>query len=388
MRKSLKFAILVFCLSSFFGSSLCLAQTDSQTASPVPLPNPAVGPMSDFDKVPAPSGSFLAPADHWRERSSGFYLEYFDVSAGTILGWTLIPSSNRGYDKYGKVTSSFDANWSTQGSSRWAGSGEVAYSSPFPFSTYTFNNAWGAGGSGTMATPVAYYSGSLYESFFDGIMSGPGGVGWTTDGMGTWAMTYVSDPGNYIDNRVYDLMGDGTLGWRGTTYDYGYSSSFGLSFNADCRRLDIDGLSYTYGIQFFASAPAGQTGNCYAVHLADDISGGDAYYSVWRYDAGAATNLIGWTQAPFVNHNGEWNNIRVETLSGNMEFFVNDVSIGLLFDTTHTGGTIGVHCYDPTGTSNVQFDNVTVHRQASVLVGNRENGNQANSLWSDTHPGM
>lgn len=387
MKSALKFAIVAVCLSFFFTSSFCLAQTESQATNPAPLSIPITGPTSDWDKAPAPAGSFAVPAEHWRERSSGFYLEYYDVNAGTILGWTIIPSSNRGYDKYGVVTSDFTAHWSTQTSSRWASSGEVGYLSPFPFSTYDFYNAWGAGGSGTMTTPVSYYQGSLFESFFDGAAVGPGGVTWTDDGNGTWSLLYVSDPGNYIDNRVYDLMGDGTLLWRGSTYGYGYSSSFGFSLSADCRRLD-DNISYTYGLQFFSSAPAGQTANCYGFHIADDISGGDAYYSVWRYDGGTATSLIGWTQDPAVNHNGEWNNLRVETLSGNMEFFVNDVSVGTIFDTTYSSGAIGVHCYDPTGDSNVQFDNITVHRQPSVLVGSQGNPNPVKSVWgSDTHVG-
>jgi len=379
MEKALKLAILVSCIALFLGSTLCLAQTESQASGPLPLPKPGVGPVSDFDKVPAPSGSFVVPAEHWRERSSGYYIEYFDVNAGTILGWTVIPSNNRGYDKYGSVGSSFTASWSTQGSSRWASSGEVAYMSPYPFSSYTFTNAWGASGSGTMTTTTGT-GGTLYESFFDGVMVGPSAIPFTDDGLGTFSMPYVSDPGNYVDNRVYDVMGDGSVNWRGTTYGYGYSNSIGFSFNADCRRLDDQ--TYSYGLQFFADSPMGPTSNGYGFWITSTS------FSCWKTVGGVSTNVFPWTTSTEINGLGEWNNLRVETLNGNMEFFINDVSVGTAFDTDLNYGFIGVGAYDGVGDANVQWDNLTVHRQPSVLVGGANNTNPATSLWPATHSGL
>ncbi len=361
MKKALKFALVALCVSLFFGNSFCLAQSDSQVINNVPLNNSVTGPTSDFDKMPAPSGSFLVPADHWRERSSGYYLEFFDVNAGTILGWTIIPSSNRGYDKWGTVDSSFTAHWATQGSDRWAYSGEVAYMSPYPFSTYTFVNSWGANGSGTMATPASYYNGSLYESFFDGTMAGPGGLGYTDDGNGTWAMVFASDPGNYIDNRVYEVAGDGTVDWRGTVYGYGYATSYGFSFNADCRRTD--GNTTSYGIQFYSDDAVGPGNTCYGFWI------GPSSFSVWKNLAGSASALISWTTSTAINPVGEWNNLRVEELNGNMEFFINDVSVGTAYDTDITSGWNGVAGYDGTGSGNLQWDNLTIHRQPSVVLG-------------------
>lgn len=389
MKRIVKCAVLTVFLTLFTGTVVCLAQTEAENANP-PAPPVAsvVGPLSDFDKIVPNNGLLGTRAEHWKERSSGYYLEYFDVGGGMILGWTITPSNDRGIDKWGKVLPDLTAHWSTMGWSRWASSGEVGYISSYPFTSYDYYNAWGIGGSGTMTTPASYYQGSLYESFFDGIMTGPGGATWTNDGTSSWQMVYVSDPGNYIDNRVYEHVGDGTAsGWKGTTYIYGYSSSYGFSFNADVRRTDSNG-DYTYGLQFFSDNPAGQTSNCYSIHLADDIYGGDHYFSVWKYTGGSATALIYWFQDPAVNPSGEWNNVKVETLNGNMEFWVNGASMGTLYDTSFTSGKIGVSFYDPDGYGSCQWDNVTVHRQPSVLVGSQGGSDPTSSLGRDTNPGL
>jgi|GEM_PF-2677963 len=381
MKRFCKYAMLMICVTLFVGNALCLAQTDGQAANPpTPPTTSVVGPMSDFDQVTPNNGPLGTRAEHWRERSGGSYLEYFDVTSGVILGWTIYPASNRGYDKWGNVDSSFTAYWSTMGYSRWAGSSEVAYTSPYPFSSYSYINAWGLGGSGSMNTPSGYFNGSLYESCFDGAMTGPGGIAWTDDGSGTWSALYVSDPGNYIDNRVYDLAGDGTIAWRAAAYPYGYSSTYGFSFNADCRRLD--GQLYSYGIQYFADVAAGPNSDCYGFWITDTM------FSVWAYVGGVSTNVYPWTTTSMINPVGEWNNLRVETLSGNTELFINDVSVATFTDSTHTSGYIGVAGYDGTGSANIQWDNMTVHRQPSVLVGGEGKPNQATTLWPDTGAGQ
>ncbi len=369
MKRIVKFAVLTICLSLFFGNVVCLAQNESVAPNPPAAPSATVaGPMSDFDAIQPNPGPLGSRAEHWRERAGGTYLEYFDVNAGKILGWMIMPGSSKGVDKWGNVDSAFTAHWATMGYSRWAYSGEVAYTSPYPFSSYTYVNAWGASGSGTMNTPATYYSGSLYESFFDGVMTGPGGVGWTDDGNSTWSMMFDSDPGNYIDNRVYSYAGNGVgTGWKGTTYDWGYSSSYGFSYNVDIRRTDDEG-NWAYGMFFFANTPAGPTGNCYVVKLADATSGNN-FFSVYKYTSGSATALISWFQDPAVNPSKEWNNVRVETLNGNMEFFCNGTSMGTIYDTSYTSGDIGVGVYDPDGYATCEWDNVTVHRQPSVKLG-------------------
>ncbi len=389
MKRFCKYAMLMVCVTLFIGNALCLAQTDSQAANPpTPPTTSVVGPMSDFDQIEPNPGPLGTRADHWRERSSGYYLEYFDVNAGYILGWTIIPSSDKGYDKWGKVTPDYTAHWSTMGVSRWAGNGEVGYISPYPFSAYDYYNAWGTGGAGTMTTVAGYYQGSYYESFFDGSMVAPNGVDWTNDGNSTWDIVYNSDPGNYIDNRVYSFVGDGVgTGWKGTTHDYGYSSNYGFSYNADVRRTD-ENHGWAYGLQFFSDNPAGENSNCYSIHLSDNTGGSDHYFAVYKYNAGSATALIPWFTSPAVNPDGEWNNVKVETLSGNMEFWVNGVSMGTAFDTDHTSGNIGVMLYDSDGYSSCQWDNITVHRAPSVKLGKGGgNPNPETSNWSDTYPG-
>ena len=369
MKRLLKYALLSACLTLFVGNVLCLAQTDGQaTNPPAPPTTGLVGPMSDFDKIEPNPGSLGTRAEHWRERSSGTYLEFFDINSGYVLGWTLLPGSDRGYDKYGKVASNYTAHWSTQGSSRFSGSAEIGYMSPYPYSNYDYYNGWGIGGSGTMTTVAGYYQGSYYESFFDGVMEAPNAVGWTDDGYATWDMVYVSDPGNYIDNRVYSYAGNGVgTGWKGTTHDYGYSSTYGFSFNADVCRTDDEG-TWAYGMFFYADNPGGPVSNCYAIKIADSTSGYH-YFSVWKYTAGSPSSLIAWFQDPAVNPSGEWNNLKVETLGGNMEFWCNGYSMGTVYDTSFTYGNIGVGVYDPDGYATCLWDNITVHRQPSVKIG-------------------
>ncbi len=379
MKTCLKFALLTICLSFFVGNVVCLAQTESQAVpSTTPPPN-VVGPMSDLDQVEPNTGPLGSRAEHWRELHSGYYLDFFDVNSGVILGWSIAISDSRGVDKWGKVGSDYTAHWSNMGFSRWAGHGEVAWTSPYPYSTLTYVNAWGSGGSSSISVPGSYYQGSLYESFFDGSMVGPNGITWIDDGNATWSMLYVSDPGNYIDNRVLDMTGGGTMDWRGSVYPYGYASGYGFSFNADCRRLDSYG--YSHGLQFFTDSATGAKSNGYGFW----ISGSS--FSVWKTVGGVESSVVGWTSSTLINPDGEWNNLRVETLSGNMEFFINDASVATAYDTSLSSGYIGVGGYDGYGDGNFQFDNVTIHRQPSVLVGGEGNPNPGVSPWPQTHAG-
>jgi len=389
MKTILKCVAITVCLSLFAVNTVCLAQSENEAAGPSSPPtDTVVGPMSDFDTIQPDPGPLGSRAEHWRERASGLYLEYFDINSGVILGWTLYPASDWGYDKWGNVDSSFTAHWATMGGSRFAHNGEIAYTSLYPYSSYSYVNAWGGTGSNTMVPPASYYNGSLYESFFDNDMTGPGGVGWTDDGTSNWGIHYASDPGNYIDNRVYYHSGNGTVtGWKGTTYDYGYSWTYGFSFNADVRRRDED-YGKAYGLQFFSDSPAGQSSDCYSIHLSDNTGGGYHAFSIWKYTSGSPTALIGWTNHSAINGAGEWNNVKVETLNGNMEFWVNGISMGTVYDTSHTAGDIGLSFYDSSGYGSCEWDNITVHRQPSVALGQKGGGtNPDASLCDDTHAG-
>ncbi len=365
----LKCAVLIVCFSVFSGSVLCFAQNENVAASkPAPLLTKVTGPARDFDTFVPNPGPLGSRAEHWRERGGGIHLDFLRVYNGVILGWSIYLGDDEGFDIWGDVGSDFTARWSTMGWSRWGYGGEVAYTSPYPYSSYTYVNTWGSTGSGTIDIPSSYYNGSLYESFFDAEMIGPGNVRWTEDGSSNWHMTYDNDPGNYIDNRVYAYAGNSvSTGWKATVYDYGYNYARGFSFNADVKRTDDDG-DWAYGIFFFANSPLGPDGNCYAVKIADS-SGSKHYFSVWKYTAGSGTALIPWFQDAAINPSGEWNNIKVDTLNGNMEFWCNGVSMGTAFDDSYRSGNIGVGVYDADGLATCEWDNITVHRQPSVKVG-------------------
>jgi hypothetical protein len=321
-------------------------------ASFSPLP-----PMQTSDSDPVltnPPASIAYTGVHYWDRSGGNYLTMMDIDNDFILGWDIYLPTGRGADIYGRLV--LPQNylvWATQGNSRFANSGEVVYYAPaLATAPYTFTNAWGTGGSGSMTTPSAhpFYSSCFFESFFDGSADN-----FSDDGGGSWSVDYVSDPGSYIDNRVYDSTGTGATGWVYSNYLYGYGQTQGFNFNADVRRMQNTGNSR--GIIFVVDS---SVMNYYAFYI------GSTSYSLWRYDGGTPTSLIPWTATSYLNGgDAQWNNLMVNMVGGVIDLYLNGNYLNTYTDTTYVSGYCGVQAYNSTGTDTIQWDNLTLHRDSS-----------------------
>lgn len=284
---------------------------------------------------------------------TGGYFQKFDVVSDVITGYEIHRDTDRGWDTYGVIKSG-NVVWSTQGASRFESLGEVqkiAYVGPTL--NYTYSDAWGI--TGIESTSLTDYRGHVYESFFDGNADD-----WTDDGSGTWSIPYVRDPGNYIDNRVYQTTGLGEVGWRGSYYDYSYSASEGFTASVDVRRWGAP--EYNIALAFLSDGAVYQNEYLLTVSYWSD-------YSLWKMENGSYTWLIPYTYTPATNTGiGEWNNLKVSVLDGTISLYINDQYLNSAVDTTFTEGKVGVLGYDPYGYESVQFDNATIHRDTTKVV--------------------
>jgi len=283
-------------------------------------------------------------------------LTKFNFLNDRISGWEIMRDFDIGVDIWGTKIGS-NLVWSNQGAERIGGfvSSQFIGKASGSF-TASYTNAWGYSGSVSFWLATSYVPSScFYESLFDGYADGWSGTG------GTWSVTYVSDPGNYIDNRIYRNKQGATTGWNYSMYTphTDYLSGTGLEYGVDLRRMEASSTST--GIVFFSGS--NPTQNCYEFFIA--YSG---YYSLFKVVSGSASTLRGWTASSYINTGaGEWNNIRVETKVGWIDLFINGHYVNSAHDTTFTSGRVGLLTFS-SANSTVEYDNMTLHRDTSDVA--------------------
>jgi len=283
-------------------------------------------------------------------------LEKFDISNDRITGWGIWRDYDFGVDIWGTKKSNYLV-WSCQGTERKAYSGNVQFIGKASTSfTASYTNAWGGSGTVPFWLATSYTPSScFYESLFDGYADGWSGTG------GTWSVSYVSDPGNYIDNRIYRNTQGATSGWIYSTYTTytGYGYVQGLEYGVDLRRMDDSHNSQ--GIAFFSSSDPLQNSYRFLISY-------NGQYILGKNVSGSWTYLIGWTTSSYINTSaGEWNNIRVETKGGQIDLFINGYYVNSFSDTTHISGRVGLVSYSEAN-STMEFDNMTLHRDTSDVA--------------------
>lgn len=78
-------------------------------------------------------------------------------------------------------------------------------------------------------------------------------------------------------------------------------------------------------------------------------------FSIWVFDNGKATPLLGWTYSPYIIPYG-WNTLKVVADGGNMEFYINGVLHAYGYDDTHSIGRVGISTWRSTTASSLEVD--------------------------------
>lgn len=365
------YIFLIVVLSLGLVCSVSFGKASSETTDGVKVKKKSVHvlPASDDEvsmEMPALDSAIdgISGVYYFEAAPTGLFLDKFDIINDVITGWEIARYRDVGVDIWGQVISGYLV-WSTQDHSRFAGNGNVQWIGPAAaVCNYTYTNAWGAAGSGTTALATSYNPHScFYESFFDGVADN-----WIDDGSLTWGIPYISDPGNYIDNRVYETTGTGVItpsGQRESYYNYAYSYDPGFTYNADMRRFNENNLAC--GLVYFHDGIPYNNG--YYARITTDTASGNGYYTLQKFVNGAWSSLIPWTQSSVVIGNlGEWNNVKIATRAGTHSLYINDTFVGSAYDTTFTFGLVGVETADWSGVDTVQFDNATLHRDTAKVV--------------------
>jgi len=292
------------------------------------------------------------------ERAGGLFLEYFNIKDGIATGWTISYMTDKGWDTFGRLNRDRSFRWSTSGRSRLEYGAEYDYLSPYPWRSYDYIDSTGySRQGGTIDRPRTCASGSVYESFSDGLANG-----WLADDRANWSIEDHLDPGHWGANRVYVDRGVSGRRQRVSLFDFRHTVSAGFTCSVDASRHPES---------------VGEVG---LIFCADNVSAGDCYtftvdgdsYCLSKWIASEKTILIRDRSSKIDGSLREWNNLKIVLFEGTIDLYIDDSLVNTFHDPTHRGGRVGIFC-DVDKVPN-RFDNFTCHRDTSKSTRKAEGG--------------
>ncbi len=184
----------------------------------------------------------------------------------------------------------------------------------------------------------------LYEEDFGDPTSG-----WWTSSDANYEVAYLDD--QYVFSIAAEDYGVWT--WAG--------KSFG-DFILDVEAGQVSGPNLnSYGVTFRFQ----DSDNFYRFSIS-----GNGQYAVHRVLDGEWEELVPWTDSLAINAGAKWNSLRVACQGSYMNFYVNNVHLADVTDTTFTGGDIGFYVSTSKGATNLEvaFDNLQVWRNDAPPV--------------------
>jgi len=170
------------------------------------------------------------------------------------------------------------------------------------------------------------------EDFGDGVADN-----WVDDGSGCWS----------VSGGVYEMNGTGANTYRWSYYNTSYSD---FTYQADFKKVSGD---QTFNMAIAFRSNASQSNSYFFGHTAS------GWYLVWKYVGGSLTMLQDWTQSAYLNTGfGAWNRLKVVCKGSLLTFYINDVQVASVVDTSFSSGYVGLRIYDSASADVVHIDNV------------------------------
>jgi Immune inhibitor A-like, MAM domain/Secretion system C-terminal sorting domain len=192
--------------------------------------------------------------------------------------------------------------------------------------------------------PFSKYGPGITEDFEDGLAQG---------------FVWETTPGFYLIEDGYcklDLSTNTTTWGSGTYNDSEYD---------DCTvtsTFEIQDISTSSrGILWRTNGPRDADFAGYGMYISSTS------YSVWRYDAGSASNLVGWTTSPdILAGQGAINTLSVSAVGSNFDLYINGNYQGSTTDATYATGYFGLICAYGTLT---WYEDIMVQTGGAVAMG-------------------
>ncbi|MCR4406279.1 MAG: zinc-ribbon domain-containing protein [Anaerolineae bacterium] len=184
----------------------------------------------------------------------------------------------------------------------------------------------------------------LYEEDF-----GDPSSGWWTSSEADYEVAYQN--GEYVFNIATEDYSVWTWGGK-------FFTDFVLEVEAgQVSGPDLNSYGVTFRFQ--------DSDNFYRFSIS-----GDGQYAIHRVLDGEWEELVPWTDSPAINAGAQWNLLRVACQGSYMNFYVNNVHLADVTDTTFTGGDVGFYVSTSKGAPNLQvaFDNLQVWRNDAPSV--------------------
>jgi type IX secretion system substrate protein len=165
-------------------------------------------------------------------------------------------------------------------------------------------------------------SDGLNEDFEDGLAQG---------------FEILTTPGTYLIEAGYLKLNlvPNTTTWGSGTYN---DLEFGDMTVTSTFEIQ-DASTSSRGILWRANGPRDGDFNGYGMYVSSTS------YSVWRYAAGSATNLVAWTTSLDINTGaGAVNTLSVVAVGSNFDLYINGVYQGSTTDATYATGYAGFIC--------------------------------------------
>lgn len=184
----------------------------------------------------------------------------------------------------------------------------------------------------------------LYEEDFTDATNG-----WWTSTDTNYEVAYRG--GEY----VFDVFKDDYSVWS-------WGGKYFEDFVLDVEAGQLDGPDQnSYGVTFRFQ----DSDNFYRFSIS-----GSGQYAVHRKLDGDWEALVPWTDSPVINAGAEWNSLRLVCQGPYVNFYVNNVHLADVTDSTFLGGDIGFYVSTDEGASDLEvaFDNLKVRRNDAPPV--------------------
>ena len=186
----------------------------------------------------------------------------------------------------------------------------------------------------------------IYEDFNDGIANN-----WIDDDSGRWGV---------ISNE-YVMTGNNS-----ETEALSYYNSI---FNDFSYEVDICKTSgqFAHALYFRGDGVIDNYGQRQNGYLFDFCN---TSYSIFLCVDGNSLALVGWTECSFLNPHGQTNNVKVNCLGPNLNFYINGYLVEEIYDSTFLSGFVGVWAYDENNDITL-FDNAVIENSVEDIITGR-----------------